>query len=112
MVFKIIGLMVLTAICEIVGCYLPYLWIKHKASIWILLPAFISLMAFVGLLSLHPQASGRVYATYGGVYILSALAWLKWVDKLPLQLYDWIGAAIILVGVLVICFGWKIDAIS
>lgn len=56
-----------TALCEIIGCFLPWLWLKRNASIWLLLPAGISLALFVWLLTLHPAASGRVYAAYGGM---------------------------------------------
>ncbi|OTB53985.1 hypothetical protein AW061_19520 [Escherichia coli] len=61
-----------TALCEIIGCFLPWLWLKRNASIWLLLPAGISLALFVWLLTLHPAASGRVYAAYGGVYVCTA----------------------------------------
>ena len=67
--FKTVGLFVLTAIAEIVGCYLPYLWLRQDKSVLLLIPAAISLAAFAWLLTLHPTATGRVYAAYGGVYI-------------------------------------------
>ncbi|HEB0108454.1 TPA: YnfA family protein, partial [Serratia marcescens] len=51
-----------TALAEIIGCFLPYLWLKKQGSAWLLLPAAVSLMLFVWLLTLHPAASGRVYA--------------------------------------------------
>jgi len=66
---KILGLFLITAIAEIVGCYLPYLWLREGKSAWLLAPAALSLAAFAWLLSLHPTAAGRVYAAYGGVYI-------------------------------------------
>ena len=69
-----------TALCEIIGCFLPWLWLKRNASVWLLLPAGISLALFVWLLTLHPAASGRVYAAYGGVYVCTALMWLRVVD--------------------------------
>ncbi len=75
-----LGLFVITAIAEIVGCYLPYLWLKQGKSIWLLLPAALSLALFAWLLSLHPTAAGRVYAAYGGVYVGVALVWLWLVD--------------------------------
>ena len=55
-------LFIVTAIAEIVGCYLPYLWLKEGKSVWLLLPAAASLSLFAWLLSLHPTATGRVYA--------------------------------------------------
>ncbi|MGH6635546.1 MAG: YnfA family protein, partial [Gammaproteobacteria bacterium] len=55
-------LFVTTALAEIVGCFLPYLWLRRHGSIWLLLPAAASLALFVWLLTLHPAATGRVYA--------------------------------------------------
>ncbi|HBL7697671.1 TPA: YnfA family protein [Escherichia coli] len=95
-----------TALCEIIGCFLPWLWLKRNASIWQLLPAGISLALFVWLLTLHPAASGRVYAAYGGVYVCTALIWLRVVDGVKLTLYDWTGALIALCGMLIIVAGW------
>lgn len=85
---------------------LPWLWLKRNASIWLLLPAGISLALFVWLLTLHPAASGRVYAAYGGVYVCTALMWLRVVDGVKLTLYDWTGALIALCGMLIIVAGW------
>jgi small multidrug resistance family-3 protein len=62
-----LGLFALTALAEIIGCYLPYLWLKQGKSIWLLLPAAASLALFAWLLTLHPTAAGRVYAAYGWV---------------------------------------------
>ena len=53
-VLKTLGLFVVTAIAEIVGCYLPYLWLKQRVSVLALIPAALSLGAFAWLLSLHP----------------------------------------------------------
>ncbi len=57
-----------------------------------MLPAALSLMLFVWLLTLHPAASGRVYAAYGGVYVATALLWLRVVDGVKLSALDWVGA--------------------
>ena len=62
-----------TAMAEIVGCYLPWLWLKKGGSVWLQLPAAVSLAAFAWLLTLHEAASGRVYAAYGGMYISVAI---------------------------------------
>ena len=70
------GLFFATAMAELVGCYLPLLWTTGRGSAGLLLPAALSLALFVWLLTLHPAASGRVYASYGAVYIASALLWL------------------------------------
>lgn len=95
-----------TALAEIVGCFLPWLWLKKGGSPWLLLPAALSLMIFVWLLTLHPAASGRVYAAYGGVYVVTALIWLRVVDGVKLSTYDWVGAAVAFCGMLIIVAGW------
>ena len=86
-------LFVVTAVAEIVGCYLPYLWLKQDKSAWLLVPAAGSLALFAWLLTLHPTAAGRVYAAYGGVYIGVAMVWLMLVDKVKPTPTDWIGVA-------------------
>lgn len=78
---RTLGLFVMTALAEIVGCYLPYLWLKQDKPAWLLIPAAASLALFAWLLSLHLTAAGRVYAAYGGVYIGVAMVWLMVVDK-------------------------------
>jgi small multidrug resistance family-3 protein len=104
-IIKTFILYVLTALAEIVGCYLPYLWLKQGKSILLLIPAAISLSLFAWLLTLHPQAAGRVYAAYGGVYISVALMWLWGVDSIKPTTTDLIGVAVCLFGMLIIMFG-------
>jgi len=104
---KLLGLFAITAIAEIVGCYLPYLWLKQGKSAWLLLPAAASLALFVWLLTLHPHAAGRVYAAYGGVYIAVAIAWLWAVDSIRPTFTDVLGVSICLVGVLIIMLGGR-----
>jgi small multidrug resistance family-3 protein len=102
---KIFGLFVLTAVAEIVGCYLPYLWLKQGRTAWLLVPAAASLALFAWLLSLHPTAAGRVYAAYGGVYVGVAILWLWAVDGIRPTTTDWIGAAVCLAGMAIIMVG-------
>ena len=104
---KTTALFVFTAVAEIIGCYLPYLWLKKQAPAWVLLPAALSLAVFVWLISLHPQAAARTYAAYGGVYIGVALLWLWQVDGVPLRWSDWLGAGLSLAGMVVIMWGSK-----
>ncbi|KKY68709.1 membrane protein [Klebsiella aerogenes] len=95
-----------TALFEIIGCYLPWLWLKREGSPLLLIPTAMALAMFVWLLTLHPEASGRVYAAYGGVYVCTALLWLRFVDGVKLSHFDWAGAAIALCGMLIIVAGW------
>lgn len=106
MLIKTAVLFFITALAEITGCFLPWLWLKKGGSVWLLLPAAASLALFVWLLTLHPAASGRVYAAYGGVYVLTALLWLRMVDGVKLSVWDWSGALIAFSGMLIIVMGW------
>jgi small multidrug resistance family-3 protein len=105
---KIFLLFVVTALAEIIGCFLPYLWLRKEGSVWLLVPAATSLALFVWLLTLHPAASGRIYAAYGGVYVATALVWLRVIDGVKLSVYDWVGAGVALVGMAIIIIGWKV----
>jgi small multidrug resistance family-3 protein len=102
---KTLALFVVTAVAEIVGCSLPYLWLKQGKTAWLLMPAAASLAAFAWLLSLHPTASGRVYAAYGGVYISVAIVWLMLIDGVRPSMSDWVGVAVSLAGMAIIMFG-------
>lgn len=99
---KTLGLFLLTALAEIAGCYLPYLWLRADKSVWLLLPACISLALFAWLLTLHPTAAGRVYAAYGGVYIGVAILWLWLVDGVQPSVWDVVGSLVALSGMAII----------
>lgn len=101
---KTFVLFVATAVAEIVGCYLPYLWLKKEGSAWLLAPAAASLALFAWLLTLHPTAAGRVYAAYGGVYVSVAIFWLWTVDGVRPSAWDWVGVLVCLSGMAIIMF--------
>jgi small multidrug resistance family-3 protein len=104
---KTITLFIITAVAEIVGCYLPYLWLREGKPIWLLIPAALSLALFAWLLSLHPTAAGRVYAAYGGVYIFVAILWLWCVDGVRPTIWDIAGSLVALTGMAIIIFAPK-----
>ncbi|WP_254892700.1 YnfA family protein [Acidithiobacillus thiooxidans] len=101
---RILLLFVVTALAEIVGCYLPWLVIKQDKPLWLLLPAAISLGVFAWLLTLHPTTAGRTYAAYGGVYIAVAIGWLWVVEGIRPSFWDVIGSLLALTGMAVIMF--------
>jgi small multidrug resistance family-3 protein len=104
LILKTFGLFFVTAVAEIVGCYLPYLWLKKNGSPWLLIPALVSLALFAWLLTLHPTAAGRVYAAYGGVYVGVAILWLWLVDGNRPTSWDCVGAAVAVTGMAIIMF--------
>lgn len=101
---KTVALFLITAVAEILGCYLPSLWLTQGRSAWWLVPGALCLAAFAWLLSLHPAASGRVYAAYGGVYIFVAVLWLWGVDGIRPSTWDIVGATVAMAGMAIIMF--------
>jgi len=102
MIVRTFALFVVTAVAEILGCYLPYLWLRQGKSVGLLVPSAASLATFAWLLTLHPTAAGRTYAAYGGVYVSVAIVWLWIVDKQVPTWRDLVGVAICLLGMGVI----------
>lgn len=99
---RLAALFAITALLEIIGCYLSWLVLKQGKSMLLLIPAAISLGLFAWLLTLHPTAAGRTYAAYGGMYIAIALMWLRFVEGIALTRWDVLGATIALIGMSVI----------
>lgn len=99
---RVTGLFLITAVAEIVGCYLPWLVLTQGRPVWWLVPAAASLAAFAWLLTLHPSAAGRTYAAYGGVYVVVALLWLWRVDGVVPTRWDLVGGVICLAGMAII----------
>jgi len=103
-VIKSILYFFLAGICEIGGGYLIWLWLKDNKSIWYgLIGGFI--LALYGVAAtLQSSNFGRVYATYGGVFIALSLLWAWKVDGFKPDRYDIVGAAIALIGVAIIFY--------
>lgn len=102
LLLKTAGLFAVTAVAEILGCYLVYLWVRQGKSAWLLAPAAASLAVFAFLLTLHPAAAGRTYAAYGCVYVALAIVWLWAIEGLRPTAWDLAGVAIALAGMAVI----------
>lgn len=101
---RTLGLFAVTALAEILGCYLTYLWLKRDQAAWLVFPAVASLATFAWLLTLHSFAAGRTYAAYGGVYVSAALLWLWLVEGVRPDRWDLIGGAVTLAGMSIIAF--------
>lgn len=99
------ALFVITALAEIVGCYLFYLWLRGGKSALLLLPAMLVLAGFACLLTLHPTGAARTYAAYGGVYIAVSLGWLWLVEGERPTTWDVAGALVAVMGMALIVLG-------
>lgn len=97
---------VLAAVAEIGGCFAFWAWLRlGRSSLW-LIPGVISLVLFAWLLTrVDADMAGRAYAAYGGIYIGTSLMWMWVVEGSRPDRWDGIGAAICLVGAMVILLG-------
>lgn len=94
---------ILAAVGEIAGCYAFYAWLRlGRSPLWIV-PGLLSLAAFaLALTRVEAAAAGRIFAAYGGVYILASLAWMALVEGQSTDRFDLAGAALCLTGSAVI----------
>lgn len=99
------GIFSLTAIAEIVGCYCIYAWLRLGKTPWLIIPSMMSLALFAWLLTFHPSHAGRVYASYGGVYVFMSLVWLWAFEKQTPDMFDILGSSLTLAGMALIAFG-------
>lgn len=97
-----IAIFILAGLCEIGGGYLIWLWLRDEKPMWLGLAGGIILM-FYGIVATFQSfpTFGRVYAAYGGVFIILSLLWAYWIDHEPPDKFDIIGGIICIVGVLV-----------
>ncbi|MGB7402044.1 MAG: YnfA family protein [Arcobacter sp.] len=105
MIIEII-LFFIAALFEILGCYSFWMVFKLERSYIWLFVGIISLVIFAYTLTkVNLEFAGRAYAIYGGIYIISSLVWLVFVEKQSFTKYDSIGSLIIFLGICVILLG-------
>jgi small multidrug resistance family-3 protein len=95
---------ILAGLCEIGGGYLIWLWLREGKSIWLGLSGAIVLIVYGIIPTLQPVNFGRVYAAYGGVFIVLSILWGWKVDRISPDKYDLIGGLIALIGVFIIMY--------
>lgn len=95
---------VLAGLFEIGGGYLVWLWLREGKSAWFAVVGAIVLMLYGIVPTLQPANFGRVYAAYGGVFIIMSILWGWQIDKVAPDKFDLIGGAIALVGVSIIMY--------
>jgi small multidrug resistance family-3 protein len=104
MIAKSLGLFLLAGLCEICGGYLVWLWWREKASPLLGVAGAIILFLYGIVPTYQPAHFGRVYAAYGGCFIVLALLWGWGVDRIAPDRYDLAGALVCLAGVAIIMF--------
>lgn len=103
-VLKSISIFVLAALCEIGGGYLVWLWLKDGKPWWYGFIGGIILALYGVVATLQTQNFAKVYATYGGFFIVMSLLWAYKLDQYVPDKYDLIGTLVALAGVCIIYF--------
>ena len=99
---------ILAGLCEIGGGYLVWLWLREGKTIWLALIGAVVLVLYGVIPTLQPAHFGRVYAAYGGIFIVLAILWGWKIDNTTPDKFDLIGGTISLIGVFVIMY-WPIS---
>ncbi len=101
---KSIFLFIAAGICEIGGGYLVWLWLRNNKGFLLgIIGGFV--LFFYGVVpTFQPVHFGRVYAAYGGVFVVLSILWGWWIDKRAPDIFDLIGGLMCLVGVAIIMY--------
>ncbi len=101
-----LALFVAAAIAEIAGCFTFWAWLRlERSPLWVI-PGVISLIVFAWILTRVDSAfAGRAYAAYGGIYIMTSMAWMGLVEGARPDRWDAFGVMLCVIGALVILFG-------
>ncbi len=111
MLVKTFGIYILAALGELGGTYAFWRWLKGGGSAWLSLVGLAALLFYAVIQTYQPEgAYGRVYAAYAGVFLVGAMLWGWAIDGKAPDRFDFIGAAITMVGVVVVIFGRRIFA--
>jgi small multidrug resistance family-3 protein len=103
-IIRSLAIFILAGLFEIGGGYLVWLWLKEGKPIWFGLIGCLILTLYGVVATWQTANFGRVYATYGGIFIVMALVWAWKVDGFKPDRYDIIGALIALVGACIIIY--------
>lgn len=103
-IVKSLLLFVVAGVCEIGGGYLVWLWLRNDKSFWLGMLGGLILFVYGVIPTLQSANFGRVYAVYGGIFIVLAILWGWLVDKIAPDRYDLLGGVIVLVGILIMMY--------
>jgi small multidrug resistance family-3 protein len=99
---------ILAGLFEIGGGYLIWLWLREGKSIWWGIGGGIALAIYGVIATLQTASFGRVYAAYGGVFIVMAMLWGWKIDGVTPDRYDLMGACLALLSVLIIMYAPRV----
>jgi small multidrug resistance family-3 protein len=100
-----VGLFIAAGLAEIGGGYLVWRWLRDGAPVFVGILGAAILVVYGVIPTLQKSDDfGRIYAAYGGVFVIASLLWGWGVDKKAPDRFDWTGAAVVLAGVAIIYF--------
>ncbi|MGC1933076.1 MAG: YnfA family protein [Candidatus Nitrosopolaris sp.] len=99
-----LALFFVASLVEIGGGYLVWLWIREKKKLLIGILGGLALFIYGTIPTLQPANFGRVYAAYGGIFILSSIVWGAMVDKKKPDRYEILGSLIAVIGAAIIFY--------
>ena len=103
-IFKSVLIFILAGFCEIGGGYLIWQWMKEDKPFWYGILGGSILVLYGIVATLQTESFARVYATYGGFFIVMSLLWAIKFDHFSPDKFDIIGAIIALAGVCIIYY--------
>lgn len=95
---------VISGLCELGGGYLIWIWVREGKSIWLAVSGAILLAAYGFVTTLQPANFGRVYAAYGGVFVILSIFWGWKIDGFTPDRSDWIGGGIMVSGAVIMMY--------
>ena len=101
---KSLSYFIIAGFLEIGGGYLIWIWLKEDKGIIYALLGALALILYGIIPTLQPAHFGRVYAAYGGVFIVLSLLWGWKIDGILPDVFDMIGGGIALIGVGIIMY--------
>lgn len=103
-ILKSILIFILAGLCEIGGGFLVWLWLRDGKSLWYGIIGGFILVLYGVVATWQTSNFARVYATYGGFFIVMSLLWAYKFDNYIPDKFDIIGASIALLGVCIIYY--------
>ena len=103
---------VFAGIFEIGGGYLIWLWLREGKGLIFAFSGAIVLFLYVIVPTFQPSYFHRIYATYGGIFVIISLLWGWIFDKIAPDAYDLAGSLVILIGVSIIYYWPRKDEIN
>ena len=101
---KSVGLFLAAGLFEIGGGYLIWQWLRGGKHWSLALAGAVVLVMYGVIPTYQPAHFGRVYAAYGGWFVVLSILWGWGIDKIPPDRFDLIGGLLCLTGVAVIMY--------